>query len=486
MLSEPLEPTSLADPSWMASVWITKETQAQPLLSTNTTTRTDSTDSTEIQHKTQRLSRTVGQHFKIAARAWVSLLISCPILVVFLGMALYATYMKPYWNALEEQGLSSAKEEEDREEKKKQDTIKEEISADEHNYCSQWGYHCEPYHAITQDGYYLRLYRITKETVDPKGRPPVLLVHGLFQCSGVFLSNEKQSLAFTLVEQGYDVWLGNNRAIAGTAHVSLSPKDPEYWQWGLRELGLYDCVAMVECVQQVTQQPKVAYIGHSQGNAQALIALSLQPEWVASLSCVIALAPAVYAGDTSKRSLLIQCMVTMSEKWFSVCFGNGCFLPIMNTSQALFGSSLFSSLAYSMFSYLFTWSDKHWLQRRKVKYFQFTPRPVSVRLMMDWMRGWGRQGMLPYLEPMDTLLPSTRVPLAVFYGTHDALVDGARFVAQFKSPSTAPSLWPILELVHVECTEGYEHMDTIWAENNVTTTYPALLRVLSSATEPAT
>jgi hypothetical protein len=75
-----------------------------------------------------------------------------------------------------------------------------------------------------------------------------LIGHGLFQCSGAFVLNEQRSLAFTLIENGYDVWVGNNRSIAGLDHISLSFKDPEYWNWGLKELGIYDFVAMINHV----------------------------------------------------------------------------------------------------------------------------------------------------------------------------------------------------------------------------------------------
>jgi len=45
---------------------------------------------------------------------------------------------------------------------------------------------------------------------------------------------------------------------------------------------------------------QVAYIGHSQGNAQAFIALSLYPEIADQLSCFVALAPAVFSGNLVK------------------------------------------------------------------------------------------------------------------------------------------------------------------------------------------
>ena len=83
---------------------------------------------------------------------------------------------------------------------------------------------------------------------DSTDKRPVLIGHGLFQCSGAFVLNEDKSLAFRLIEEGYDVWIGNNRSIGGLDHISLSYKDPEYWNWGLKELAVYDFKAMIDYV----------------------------------------------------------------------------------------------------------------------------------------------------------------------------------------------------------------------------------------------
>ncbi|CAO3702952.1 unnamed protein product [Rhizopus stolonifer] len=178
----------------------------------------------------------------------------------------------------------------------------------------------------------------------------------------------------------------------------------------------------------------------------------------------------------------------------------------MTLIQTVMHPKLFCFLAYSMFSYLFAWWDSHWLRRRKIKYFQFTPRPVSARLIADWIAGWGRTGVCLHVADRNynRLDYSTlkKVPLIVFYGTADHLVNGERFVRTFagyethglsqqqlaKETSTNEStcldkkynttLFPMLDLVHAERIEGYEHMDTIWGHNNHQTTYPILLKQL--------
>lgn len=182
----------------------------------------------------------------------------------------------------------------------------------------------------------------------------------------------------------------------------------------------------------------------------------------------------------------------------------------MSLAQTIVEPRLFCFLAYSMFSFLFNWWDSHWLRRRKAKYFQFTPRPVSTRLIADWIAGWGRKGVCMYIGDQTALRrhtvpkePTHKVPLVIFYGTADFLVNGEKFVRTFPGYEThglSPSqlakensnhefncrnrnstLFPMLNLVHVERQEGYEHMDTIWGHDNHQTTYPTVLKYLENA-----
>ena len=57
-------------------------------------------------------------------------------------------------------------------------------------------------------------------------------------------------------------------------------------------MGLYDLPAVIDYIRDVTNQPKVAYIGHSQGTTQMFYALSEnEPFFRDKVSIFIALAP---------------------------------------------------------------------------------------------------------------------------------------------------------------------------------------------------
>ncbi|CEP11119.1 hypothetical protein [Parasitella parasitica] len=439
-----------------------------------------------------RIKRNAIQKLIITTKSAISALLSFPILFFFVTMAVYTTGKQHL--------LDKRKRAQDADEL---DIPDEMLTQDETYYADRWGYTSEMHEVVTQDGYILKMYRIFKKDSVPKGKP-VLIGHGLFQCSGAFVLNEQRSLAFTLIENGYDVWVGNNRSIAGLDHISLSFKDPEYWNWGLKELGVYDFAAMLNHVKlySTSSSSKIAYIGHSQGNAQAFIALSLCPEIAENLSCFVALAPAVFSGNLV-NTFPLNCLINLSDWCYNLVFGCGSFLPVMSLAQTIVEPKLFCFLAYSMFSYLFSWWDSHWLRRRKAKYFQFTPRPVSSRLIADWIAGWGRKGVCLYIADQNTVMNTEikqKVPLVIFYGTADFLVNGERFVRTFpgyethglspeqlaKESSTAATdrqktLFPMLDLVHVERVDGYEHMDTIWGHDNHKTTYPIVLKNLENA-----
>jgi pimeloyl-ACP methyl ester carboxylesterase len=93
------------------------------------------------------------------------------------------------------------------------------------------------------------------------------MMHGLFQSSGVWVTNGNDSFAFYLVDHGYDVWLGNNRAVV-EQHLKLDPAQKEFWNWSLDELARFDIPAMVDLVRAKTGYDKISFVGHSQGNAQ--------------------------------------------------------------------------------------------------------------------------------------------------------------------------------------------------------------------------
>lgn len=85
---------------------------------------------------------------------------------------------------------------------------------------------------------------------------------------------------FVLAEQGYDVWLGNNRGTRYSMnHMTLDPKSAEFWRFSQEELGLGDLPAFIDYILDKTGQEKLTYIGHSMGTTQMFVAGSLNPDY---------------------------------------------------------------------------------------------------------------------------------------------------------------------------------------------------------------
>jgi len=86
--------------------------------------------------------------------------------------------------------------------------------------CDIHGYTYEEHVVLTKDGYLLGLHRLPSRKGEKKrspgtstGKPIVYLHHGLLMNSEIWvcLTDPLRALPFVLVENGYDVWLGNNR-----------------------------------------------------------------------------------------------------------------------------------------------------------------------------------------------------------------------------------------------------------------------------------
>ncbi|KAK4577154.1 hypothetical protein RGQ29_027601 [Quercus rubra] len=162
------------------------------------------------------------------------------------------------------------------------------------------GYICEEHKVTTKDGYILGVQRIpVGRTSKTANRPPVLLQHGIFMDAATWLFNSpNKSLAFILADNGFDVWMGNNRGtISSRGHTSLSANDLAYWDWTWEQLVNDDLPAMYDYIHKQTGQ-KLYYVGHSLGTLLALASFS-QEKLVNLTKSAALLCPIAYTGQVS-------------------------------------------------------------------------------------------------------------------------------------------------------------------------------------------
>lgn len=84
-----------------------------------------------------------------------------------------------------------------------------------------------------------------------------ILQHGLLDCSwSWFLNNSKKlTLPYILADEGYDVWLTNNRGnkySIGHAHYLNPGENKQYWDFSFDEIAKYDVKANVLHVKKIT------------------------------------------------------------------------------------------------------------------------------------------------------------------------------------------------------------------------------------------
>ncbi|KAM3070395.1 Glucosyltransferase-like protein [Clarireedia jacksonii] len=347
--------------------------------------------------------------------------------------------------------------------------------------------------------------RTSKSASHKKQKYPVLMIHGLLQSAGVYVTNDEHSLAFWLCKLGYDVWLGNNRSGFKPEHVSLKPNDPSMWAWNIRHMGELDLPALIARVLSETGFPQLALVGHSQGTTQTLIALSKdqRPSMGAKISVFCGLAPAVYSGPLLNSKHFKFCR-DISPSLFRKFFGIKGFMPILSSFNAIQGiipQSWIGAPSFIVYNYLFGWGDDKWDRGVRDRNFMFAPTYISAEAMKWWLsregfaqhgcilspeEEWRREDEEDALEDYYNKTAESRLtpdeanellskhednptlanpwydsqspPMAFWVAGNDYLVDGRKLLNRFRRGRE-----PHARVVHANIIEGYEHLDVVWS-----------------------
>ncbi len=364
---------------------------------------------------------------------------------------------------------------------------KEALVKDVRYYARSCGFDIVNETVETEDGYLLRMNRVIdpqrkdERHSDGRGGFPVLIMHGLFQSSGSFVTSEERSLAFWLARQGgYQVFLGNNRGVFDMGHKTLSRDDPRFWDYNIRELAIYDLPALVDYIRKDTGYDRIGFIGHSQGNGTMFISLSqgMVPELGDKLTYFGALAPAVFAGPLTS-CFPFTTLREMDWATWKRFFGVLDFIPLMRISYDLTPAYPYALLGYQMFAFLFAWTDANWLPRRKAKMFRFTPQPVSSTSIYWWT---GKDGFASRGCTMDPNLPQwwdeRFPPLSIYSGGVDFLVLTEPLLERIKFQETD------VRLLRYKRQEEAEHCDHFWAADAVEWCFHDILEDIEKTRTP--
>ena len=159
----------------------------------------------------------------------------------------------------------------------------------------------DSYIVKTKDGYHIQLFRLRRLDIINYQKTPIFLQHGMGSSANQFLTNARHlSNALVLVDQGYDVWLGNSRGnyySRNHDHLDMNLHE-EFWEFSFQHMSL-DLIAELAFVIENTGHQKLDYIGHSMGATMMIAGLSDPDENIRlALSSYVrdfyALTPVVY------------------------------------------------------------------------------------------------------------------------------------------------------------------------------------------------
>jgi len=191
----------------------------------------------------------------------------------------------------------------------------------------KYGYPSETHFVNSDDGYKLCVHRIPRP-----GAKPVLLVHGLMSSSASWVElGPKNGLAYILYRKGYDVWMLNTRGNKYSREQTGPRKKPrKYWNFSFHEIGKYDVPATIDVILKRTNEPKLQYIGHSQGSTVFFVMCSEKPKYANKVQLMQALSPTVYLQENRSPVLKFISMFkgkySVSRVYRNVFYNRGCAL----------------------------------------------------------------------------------------------------------------------------------------------------------------
>ncbi|XP_029163316.1 lipase 3-like [Nylanderia fulva] len=298
------------------------------------------------------------------------------------------------------------------------------------------GYPAETHVVTTEDGYLLTVHRI------PGGNSslPVLLIHGLLSSSAdFFVLGKGKALGFLLADEGYDVWLGNMRGnLYSRTHISLSPSNLTFWDFSYNEMGTYDLPAIITYITNMRSQPLHAYIGHSMGTTSFYIMGSKRPEIVEKMRLMISFSPTTFM-DHMKSPIIILVPLfkkikiimdvlfhgeLMDRSWFQY-FAEFCNRNYSNQRFCLNVAFTIGGFNHEQFNYtLLPLIMNHVPSGASYKTWLHYVQGIESRKFRSY--DYGREkNLLMYnsVEPPEYDLSKITVPIFMFYGNNDWLVD---------------------------------------------------------------
>lgn len=359
------------------------------------------------------------------------------------------------------------------------------------------GINIQPYEIHTDDGYIitiLRCYSKQNEYKKEVSKRQILLLPTIFQDCTIFLcsnGNSVHNIVKRLTDEGYDVWLANNRGHDKFArHSVYNIEDSHYWRFSMNEIAQIDLPLIIYTIQSYTLHPEsqVSIISLGNGYIPVTLALNHHPNLNISIKMLISLCPSMYQTFDSKDQPMAQnCVVSnyLSRLLIS-CVNNRFILPSngkFSRSFEFLREKLHPKLFHRMIDYLLALMEvkvfnpsHHSSIDMKSKYdrihhelYQHILSSTSMDVLRHYLQIICSQRIQSFNDNASCMsLFDVLCPCAVFLGSKHA-----KTVTRWSRILSSRS-----NCVHWNIHSEYEIMDFIWGRDAYADIYPELVSLL--------
>ncbi|EME45143.1 hypothetical protein DOTSEDRAFT_71002 [Dothistroma septosporum NZE10] len=366
--------------------------------------------------------------------------------------------------------------------------------------CELAGYYAEEHVVQTKDGYLLGIHRLAWRRGEEDKRvnsgpgsiqkKVVYLHHGLMMNSEVWvcITEEERCLAFQLVEQGYDVWLGNNRGNKySKKSLHYGPTEVPFWNFSMDQFAFHDIPDSINYILDTTSQPSLSYIGFSQGTAQAFATLSINPTLNHKVDVFVALAPAM--APPGLASGIVSSLMKSNPEVLFLLFGRRAILGSTTMWQALLYPAIFQWVIDMSLNFLFGWKALNIAPHQKLAAYPHLFSFTSTKSVVHWFQII-RNGNFQMFDDEVTSPTSfstgskyykvakfptrnIKTPIVLVYGGSDSLVDINVMLKELPKHTIA------------KCVPKYEHLDLLWASDVDKLVFPHVLQALDEFAQPS-
>ncbi|KAJ3451090.1 sterol esterase tgl1 [Anaeramoeba flamelloides] len=352
------------------------------------------------------------------------------------------------------------------------------------------GYPLEHHTVETEDGHYLRLFRIPsspkyddgKQNGTNKRKPVAFFMHGLLTCGTIFVV--EKALALQLADQGYDIWLGNGRGGHNSQkHRDYDREDDRFWSHNFDDTVQYDFPSMVNFILDKTGQEKLNYFGFSQGSSQGFAAFSKFPEMNQKCNLFVGLAPTAIVNPIHTVAFKVIC--AFPARFQRLLFGNkSIFEGVERTMRDLMSPKIYALAIRAAIWFLFGFNTKQLNNRGFDNVCQTLYSPQSTNLVIQWFQQVKNEGF-KYFDyedeeknlkvygkktPPDYDLSNIKCPVALIAGNADPIPNMKALFEYGLDPQL------VVKDLRID---GYEHLDILFAHGSQEKVYDPVIELMN-------